>query len=358
MNGALGTHLGVGGVHGDGQEVPLLGGGEVALLGHGLEHHPPAALGLLERVGALVGVGAVRVAQQAGEERRLPGVERLDVDPEPGARGRLHAVGAPAEVHGVEVAGEDLLLGDLLLELDGHHRFFDLAGGGLLGGEVLLLHVLLGDGGAALAHTLVAQVGHGGAGDAHGIDAAVLEEVAVLGRHHGVAQDRRDLLVGDQHPVLGAVELRHGVGGVAVHLDVGGADERRLLLLGGHPRVDRELDLAQHVDQPGGTDGDRQRGDVEGPAPAPQDAALLDLPLPGDLEVVDRDRFAGAHERGVPPWADAGCGRRNGATLPTTSGARAVAPRPQRAAARPLTGLSRKVRARWFQEQLGHTSTT
>ena len=206
-----------------------------------IEDDPAAALGLLRASsGPRYGSAPLGLRSRPARNAASPASRPCDVVAEPGPRRGLHAVGAAAEVHGVEVAGEDLLLGDLLLELDRHHRFLDLAGGGLLGREVRLLHVLLGDGGAALADALAPDVAVRGPGDAHGVDAAVLEEVPVLGGQHGVAQHRRDLVVGDQDAVLGAVELGHGVGRRCSSTCTSrGADERGLLLDRRHLGVDR-----------------------------------------------------------------------------------------------------------------------
>ena len=125
-----------------------------------------------------------------------------------------------------------------------------------------------------------------------------------------------------------------------------------------------ELDLAQHVDQSCGEHHEGQGPDVEDPAHAPQERALLDLPLPRHLEVVDGDGFAGSatHGRGGGrrPRREVRRPGRRGATLPATTrcGAVAAALDRQRAAAFGRAGLRMKVRARWFQWHSGHTSTT
>ncbi len=105
---------------------------------------------------------------------------------------------------------------ELLLELDGEDRFLDLPGDRALGGEVRELHVLLGDGRAALADPAALEVLPRGPGDADGVDAAVAEEVPVLGGQHGVDQDLGHLLELDVDPVLLTEQLGRGGPGVAL----------------------------------------------------------------------------------------------------------------------------------------------
>src|SRR6185295_18400941 len=96
------------------------------------------------------------------------------------ARGRLDAVIAVAEVHQVEIEGEDLLLAVVLLQLDGDERLLDLAPPSALAGEEEDAGELHADRRSALDHPAGAHVGEPGAQDAHGIDAAVAEEVRVF----------------------------------------------------------------------------------------------------------------------------------------------------------------------------------
>ncbi len=113
------------------------------------------------------------------------------------SRGRgLHSVGTPTEVDLVEVAGEDLALVELLFQLHCQHRLAELAVDRPFRREVDALHVLLGDRGSTLLGLALAEhVLHDGPGDADGIDAAVVEEVAVLGGEHRLDQHRRQIVV-------------------------------------------------------------------------------------------------------------------------------------------------------------------
>ncbi|MEZ5169052.1 MAG: hypothetical protein R2695_22135 [Acidimicrobiales bacterium] len=117
--------------------------------------------------------------------------------------------GAVAEVHPVEVPPEDELLAVALLEAAGHHQFLDLAAGRLvLAVEEHVAHVLLGDGGAALADATRAHVGAGRPDDGLEIDAGVVPEPFVLDGDHGVVDQRRNVLEGH----VGAVLLTPQVG--------------------------------------------------------------------------------------------------------------------------------------------------
>ena len=111
-----------------------------------------------------------------------------------------------------------------------------------------------------------------GAGDADGIDAAVFEEVAVLGGEHGLDEDVGHLLEGDVDPVLLVVQAGHGVvlGAALIGGHVGGADEGRLGLEPGRG----QLDLGEHETGPGHEGDEQQTDEEQAPPPPPQEAAL------------------------------------------------------------------------------------
>ena len=91
------------------RRVALLGR-DRAHLGHAVED---VGVAVLEVVLGLLAVGRVvlgRVVEHRRQDRRLAEAEVLGVVVEEGLRRRLDAVGAAAEVDGVEVALEDLLL--------------------------------------------------------------------------------------------------------------------------------------------------------------------------------------------------------------------------------------------------------
>ncbi len=122
-------------------------------------------------------------------------------------RGRLHAVGAGAVVHGVQVLGEDLVFGPPVFELPGQHRLAQLAGEGGIVADVGVLDVLLGDRARALDDVAGLDVVDQGAGDAREVDAVVLVEALVLDGHGGVLHDHRDLAAGHDDAVHRSVEL-------------------------------------------------------------------------------------------------------------------------------------------------------
>ncbi len=242
--------------------------GDAAELEHVVERGVAPADGLARVAG---GVGRLRGPDQAGQVGGLHEGQVLDVGEEVGLRRRLHAVGAPPEVDGVQVALEDLGLRELALQLDGVDGLPDLAGQGPLPGQVDELHVLLGDGRPTLGGLGGApDLGPPGPGDAGGVDTVVPPEVLVLGGDHGVDEDLGDAPVGDDDPVLLATQPGGGVVLVAVAGDLTGADEGGLAEALG---LRGELDVGQdhrRAGHPGHQDEHRQEEDA---APAPEEAS-------------------------------------------------------------------------------------
>ena len=107
------------------------GRGDVAEAVHPLEHLVAPGRRVLG-VGDRVVVG--RALHQAGEHRRLRQREVDGVDAEVRLGGGLDAVGALAEVHDVQVAGEDLVLRVLLLQGQREPGLAQLAADALLVG--------------------------------------------------------------------------------------------------------------------------------------------------------------------------------------------------------------------------------
>ena len=163
------------------------------------DHAIPQLDGLLLVHGGVIGGGA---GDHGHEQRGLRVRHVRGVLAEVGLRGLLHAVGAAAEVDRVQVARQDLVLVELLVDLQSHDRFLGLAHVGGLAARVVPLHVLHGDRGAALAGTALEVVDQGSHDAARG-DAAVLVEGGVLARDDRILDVLRDL-VGVE---LGAVDL-------------------------------------------------------------------------------------------------------------------------------------------------------
>ncbi len=178
-----------------------LGGVERAHRDHAPEH-VVVALGQAGAAGcATVGAEVVRRVQDRGEHRRLGDGELLGGLVEVGVGRGLDAVGAAAEVDGVQVALEDRRLGLLLLHLQGEERLLDLARKGALLAEVEDLDVLLGDRRRALGGVAL-RVGERGAEDALRVDAAVGVERAVLSGDRRVLHRLRDVGQRDRLAVL------------------------------------------------------------------------------------------------------------------------------------------------------------
>ena len=218
--------------------------GDVAFLQHEIEHDVALLLGLLEVLVArrIVLRGVLR---DGGDGRSLHDVEVLGGGVEVALRGALHAVQVVvAELGDVEIALQDLKLRILLLHLHGDEHLTHLARDGLLGGVVLgdrvvvlaglhgehVLHVLLGERGTALRIALLHERLEEGAHDALHVDAVMLEEAAVLTRHHGLLHDFRDVLDRHDGAVVGVElrDLRGAVGGV----------HHGFLRQGGHIEID------------------------------------------------------------------------------------------------------------------------
>ena len=218
LGGLLLDHL----LHGD-----LLGRGDVLGAGQAQALHPvedDVAPGL-RLLGVEHRVVGGRLLDDAGEQGGLAQVELRRADTEVVERGRLDAVGLVAVVDEVEVALEDLVLGEVLLDVQRVLQLLELARVGLVDGglrgvlvaplqRVLLegdLHELLGERRGAL-HVAALQVGDQRPAEAADVEAAVLVEARVLDRDLRVLHVLVDLLqrhddavlvvrVGDQLPV-------------------------------------------------------------------------------------------------------------------------------------------------------------
>ena len=164
---------------------------------------------------------------------------------------RGHAIGAIAQVDLVQIQFEDLLLGQRRFQTAGEDRFLELAVQAGLTGQQDVLGDLLGDGRAALQtlarHDVEHVLEHGPA-DAGHVDAAVIEEVLILGRQEGVNDRLRHLVIGDVDASL--------VGELADQGPVAGIDARRR-----RGAIVSQFRGVRHVVQdPGGVDGHHHPG--------------------------------------------------------------------------------------------------
>ena len=199
--------------------------GDETFVDHVLDHVVEAVFVHLRVVR---GVGGTWALDHRGQQSGLADVE---------FRGRLvevvlschfDAVGATAEVDGVEVVREDLVLRLLLVDLERDEHLLDLAIKRMLVREVEVLHVLLGDRRTA---TRVLVRGHAddGAGETLDRDAAVLVERGVLGGDRGLLHGFGDLfdlnglaifdlVLADRRLAVAVVDRRGLTGGLEVRL--------------------------------------------------------------------------------------------------------------------------------------------
>ncbi len=238
--------------------------GDQPLVEHGLEGlvAPDATVhGMDERI------EVVGRPDQAGQQGASRDREILGVDPEVRPRGGLDAIRTLAEVHGVQVLGQDLVLRQAILQLPRQDGLVDLPPEGLVVPNVELLHQLLGDRGPSLDDLSGRDVGVRGTNDRSQVEPVVIEEPLVLHRDGRIADRLRHLGAGEHHAIFAGVEL----GDQAA---VGREEERRL------GERDRSFAI---VGQPrqratGGAD-DREHDDDEGESPAPPHRASVPLAL-------------------------------------------------------------------------------
>jgi len=241
-----------------GARLGIAGLGQEIALPH-LPQHPVAALqGPLRMALRVVVVGALRQGGEIGGLVRRQLVQRLAEIVE---GGRRHPVRAVAEEDLVQIQFEDLLFRQGRLEAVGEDRLLHLAIDAGLAGQQDVLRHLLGDGRAALEpppRRGVEDVLEHRPPQAGNVDAAVIEEVAVLGREERLDHRQRNLLVGHiDAPLVRELADQGAVPGV----DAGG---------GGGPVVGQVGGVRQVVEQPGGVDRHDQAG--EGDAPQKGDA--------------------------------------------------------------------------------------
>ena len=208
------------GLDGDGEVQGLaVGAAEPAFLDHAGEYVVPAGEDGVLVLGVGDDVVVAGGVEQGGEVGALTGVQVFDVLAVVGVGGGLDAVGVAAEVAGVEVALQDLVLALLAVELDRDEELLGLADDGLLLAEVVVLDVLLGDGGTALASLAGDGVPPGAEGGGH-VDGVLGVEVPVLGGQHGVPDGLGDAAQPDVLAV-GLSVAGDDVLAVRVQVDVG-----------------------------------------------------------------------------------------------------------------------------------------
>ena len=145
--------------------------------------------------------------------------------PEVAARRRLDAVVAVAEVDGVQVGVENLLLGVALLEPDRDRRFANLAREGAIRRQLLEPRELLRQGAAAFDDAAAAPVAPGGLDDARGVEPVMRIEAPILDRQQRVDHVRRHAV--ERHVDRAARRRTRTPGGSAGRRRSCSADARR-----------------------------------------------------------------------------------------------------------------------------------
>jgi hypothetical protein len=162
----------------------------------------------LARAGGMaVGIEIIGPLHQAGKQRAFRRLERLHRFPKIRPRRQLDAPGAAAEIDGVEVKLEDVVLAELPFDPRRHDHLADLARVGQVVSHQQVFRDLLSDGRAALQATRLGKVADEGADQAGLVDTPVAIEVLVFGRHKCVADLLRN--VGQRHPHAPPVLLEH-----------------------------------------------------------------------------------------------------------------------------------------------------
>ena len=128
-------------------------------------------------------------------------------------RGRGKAVGTLTEIDLVEIDLENLVLGEMALDLVGHGHFIELARVRALGTQKEVTGHLHGDGRAALTSASRENVGERSAGNAHEFDAGVLVKTVVFGRENGIANKARNFVEAHEVAALLAVFADQGAVG-------------------------------------------------------------------------------------------------------------------------------------------------
>ena len=148
-----------------------------------------------------------RALWQDSEIGHLGQGQVLGILAEIGERRRLDPESVAAKRDLVEVEFHDLLLGQRRLDPVGEQRFLDLARVGDLIADQQVLRDLLRDRGRADRPPGTRQVGEHRPDDAGIVHAAMFEERPVLGRHIGLDQQRRKLVVAQLDAPLAGIGI-------------------------------------------------------------------------------------------------------------------------------------------------------
>ncbi|OQC23182.1 MAG: hypothetical protein BWX71_02150 [Deltaproteobacteria bacterium ADurb.Bin072] len=187
----------------DPQRLPVrllgLGLGDVPLVDHPVEHVPLPAL-----AGGEIVQGGVpgRCRRQARKHGHLRKFELPAFLAEIAETCRLDPVGPASKIDPVEVEVQDLVLGEGPFDAQGQHDLPEFAGYGLFAGEQVGPDHLLRDGGGPLDIGVCLDVCYEGAQDPARLEADVIVERRVLGRHDGLLEGDGNVVPVHHDPAL------------------------------------------------------------------------------------------------------------------------------------------------------------
>ncbi len=218
--------------------VRRLGGGDLAVLQHGIEHE----VAPLDRAFRMVDRRVIlRRLGKSREQRGLFQFQLLGRFAEIVFRSGFKAVGAVAEKNLVGVEREDLRLGEAALDLDGKQRLLHLAIKRAVGREKQIAGELHGERGGSLHFPAGFDIAIRRACDAPEVDARVPVEILVFDRDQRIAQNFGIVVIGgddaalqregaDDSP-LSVIEFGDGTGTVTFELldlgQVGRVDQQQ-----------------------------------------------------------------------------------------------------------------------------------
>ena len=168
----------------------VLGGGDQSLFAHGGENDRRA---LPRRLVVADRIEPRRRLERADQHGCLVEAQMRRRFIEETPRRGLQTVGAGAEVHPVQVNGQNLFLGETLLQPQRQQRFLYLALDRSLGRQKQVFRRLLGEGAAALTDAPGPEIDRHGAADPAPVDAAVLIKPAILDGDQGLGKIGRHL---------------------------------------------------------------------------------------------------------------------------------------------------------------------
>lgn len=139
------------------------------------------------------------------------------VHAEIGLSRRLNAVGSVAEINVVQVHGQNVVLAHAALQLPCQPDLFGFPGKGLLRAQMALADQLHGDGAGSLRIAALPDVGRQRAEEPHHVHAVMAVKAQILRRQKYVPRLLGNVVEGDDHPVLTALDGHDKLAVAVVH---------------------------------------------------------------------------------------------------------------------------------------------